>query len=68
MAQTPDIKETMLSQLRFIELQARLLLLASTFDGFRLQSEDVACLGIFLTDYADRVKKSLEVRHGKDSL
>jgi hypothetical protein len=52
------VKDLVLSHLRCIELQARLLLLSSAFE-IQFQSEDVRCLGVFLTTWADRVKKSL---------
>lgn len=55
-----SVKEILMSHLRDIQLQTRLLLLASTFDGFQLQAADVQSLCSFLLDYIGRVQKTLK--------
>lgn len=53
-------KDILLSHLRSLQLQTRLLLLASSFDGFQLQSQDVQVLCSFLLEYIDRVQNTLK--------
>lgn len=55
-----SVKEILTSHLRDIQLQTRLLLLASAFDGFQLQAADVQSLCSFLLEYIGKVQKTLE--------
>jgi len=49
----------LLSAIRCLELQCRLLLIASTFEGFQLQSADIECIGAIFIDKVSIIKTLL---------
>lgn len=53
-------EDRIIFSIRFLELQARLLILSSMIEGVSFQTEDVRCLGMVLYDLAEKIKNSLE--------
>jgi hypothetical protein len=54
-----EFRDAILSELRIIELQSRLLLLASEINGFQLQAADARSLGLLMADCVSKVKDIL---------
>lgn len=51
--------DRLFSALRCLELQARLLLIASAVKGFQLQAEDVRCIGALLVENISKIKLAI---------